>query len=175
MDRTLSWALAFGPRASGFRRRQSSAVVIGQPVSPPPTAHRPPPVSQTQCLELLEHLGDAPADHLAFVAQGRELDSHALGFGEPCVGHIELAREPLIFLRQPGLVAAEPLDHADELPDLLFETINRFEINSACHRLGHYRRLRYEAADCQRQAAARRARADRAPGVEPVARRLLTV
>src|SRR5919112_756036 len=60
--------------------------------------------SQTERLELLEHLGNTAADHLALVAQVAELDADALGFGQPCVRHVQLAREALVLLRQPRLI-----------------------------------------------------------------------
>src|SRR6476620_10174196 len=100
-------AAGYGPRPAG-----DSGPELDQARSPQPATCRPGN-SQTQRLELLQHLGDAAADDLALVAQGRELHTGSLGLRETRLRHFQLTRETLVLLRQPGLVSAESFDHAD--------------------------------------------------------------
>jgi len=46
-----------------------------------------------QRLELLQHVGDAAADHVALLAQGGELGAGALRIRDPALQRLDLSRE----------------------------------------------------------------------------------
>jgi hypothetical protein len=53
------------------------------------------------------------------------------GFGEPRLGHVELAREPRVVVRRPRVLGAQPVDHLDEEFHFLFKPVDRLEIDVA--------------------------------------------
>ena len=52
-----------------------------------------------------------------------------LRVGEPCVRGFQLARQPRVVVGQPRGVAPEAIDHRDEQLHLLFEPVDRLDIN----------------------------------------------
>jgi hypothetical protein len=85
---------------------------------------------------LLQHLGDAGADHVALVAQHRQFGILPFRLVEAGAQVLDVLQQPGVVLRRLRLLRAKLRDQTHEQLDLLFETINRFEIG---HRSRHCR------------------------------------
>src|SRR5438045_8213467 len=90
-----------------------------------------PCVLQVQALNLREHLADARPDEIALFAERGQLAGCAFRFRQTPLHRVELARQPRVLVRRARLFGAEPIDDADEQLDLLFEAIDRLEIDAA--------------------------------------------
>src|SRR5689334_3300121 len=88
---------------------------------------KPEPTSES--FELLEHLGDAGANHLALVAQRQELGARGVRVGEAGPKTLDFLRQPMVLVLRTRLRRAELDDHRDETRDLFFETIDGLEID----------------------------------------------
>src|SRR5215475_5293711 len=84
--------------------------------------------SQIELVNLGNHLHDARPDELALLAQGHDVRGRARGFTETRLGAIQLAFQPRDFVERLGPIRAQRVDHADELANFFFETINGLEI-----------------------------------------------
>src|SRR5262245_17879126 len=80
-------------------------------------------------LELLEHFGDARPDHVALLAQGRELGVSGRRVTKAQAELVELLCEPRLIVGGLRLFRTKPRDHAHEQFDLFLEAINRLEIH----------------------------------------------
>src|SRR3954453_17504031 len=88
-----------------------------------------PSRSEVQRLDLLEHLADAGAEQVPVLAEGGHLGIGAFRFGQPGARRIELSREPRVLFGHARAVPPKPLDPSNQQLELLFQTVDRFEID----------------------------------------------
>jgi hypothetical protein len=85
-----------------------------------------------------EHLGDALSNGFALLAESVELGAVALGFGEARTQHVIFLQQPTIFFCSFRLIGAQPRNDVHQKFDLVLESIDGIEIDSArdcllCH------------------------------------------
>src|SRR4029079_19675128 len=114
--------------------------------------------SQIQRFKLFEHVADARSNQIALVAQRLQFGGYRFARGKAGAQRFELARQPLVFFRLPGLFGFHPIDQADEPFDLVFEAIDGLELDAVVCRFrhGHHRsKVQRCTAPCWETSAAR--------------------
>ncbi len=88
-----------------------------------------PDVSQVELVDLRNHLRDALPNQLALFAQGADLGRRRGGLAQAGTRGVQLALQPGNFVGGLRALVAQRVDHADELADFFFETVNGLHVS----------------------------------------------